>query len=316
MGAAAPPIGHRVDLVGGEPAEQQQREGHPDTHPDQHIGRGVHAQRHPGQGNQDNQPGHHPLAEITPAPLRHQRVQHRHQARGQVGDLHRRHRPATPTGLELHPERARPPTDHAQAKGEEAPELHDDQPDQQVPPAPQDQQHQQQPVGQRPQHPPGGDAGQAPQRPNQPRPDQAGQPAHHRIIHHGDRHRRAPQSPGEHDQGQPDQHQRRHQPADPAGLQPIRQRRGRPGGRRRRRGDRTASGCTGRALVGLERSAGRSMGPPYRRHLPPGTTTLFAGFWVVKAQDTPCDQPAATSHRHGSLSSKPHLSVEALASPW
>src|SRR5215213_5861814 len=30
---------------------------------------------------------------------------------------------------------------------------------------------------------------------------------------------------------------------------------------RRRRGDRTASGCTGRALVGLERSAGTSMGP-------------------------------------------------------
>jgi hypothetical protein len=75
-------------------------------------------------------------------------------------------------------------------------------------------------------------------------------------------------------------------------------------------------GCSGGALVDLERSAGRSMSPPYRRYLPPGTTTLFAGFWVVKAQITPRHQPAAAKHRRGSLSSKPHLSVEAVASPW
>ena len=229
VGAAAPPVGDWVDLVGGEPAEQQQREGHPDAHPDQQIGGGVDAQRHPGQGDQGDQPGHQPLAEITPATLRHQRVQHRHQARGEVGDLHRRHRPATPAGLELHPERARPPSDHAQDNREKAPELHDDPPDDQVPQAAQDQQHQQQAVGQRPQHPPGGDAGQAPQGRHQPRPDQAGQPAHHRVIHHGDRHGRAPQTPGEHRHGHPDKDHGRHQPADPAGLQPIRQRRGRPG---------------------------------------------------------------------------------------
>jgi hypothetical protein len=42
---------------------------------------------------------------------------------------------------------------------------------------------------------------------------------------------------------------------------------------------------------------------------------LFAGFWVVKAQKTPCDQPAAARHRHGSLSSKPHLSVEGGGQP-
>jgi hypothetical protein len=42
---------------------------------------------------------------------------------------------------------------------------------------------------------------------------------------------------------------------------------------------------------------------------------LFAGFWVVKAQNRPCDQPAAARYRRGSLSSKPHLSVEAAASP-
>src|SRR5215216_5886675 len=87
---------------------------------------------------------------------------------------------------------------------------------------------------------------------------------------------------------------------------------------RRRRGDRTASrrlGSTGRALVGLERSAGTSMAPPYRRYLPSGTTTLLAGFRVVKAQNRPCDQPAAASHCHGSLSSKPHLCVEGGGQP-
>ena len=229
VGAAAPPVGDRVDLVGGEPAEQQQREGDPEAHPDQQVGRGVNAQCHPGQGNQGDQPGHQPLAEIAPATLRHQRVQHRHQAGGQEGDLHRRHRPATPARLELHPERTRPPSDHAQDNREKASELHHDPPDDQVPPAAQDQQHQQQPVEQRVQHPPGSDAGQTPQGRHQPRPDQAGQPTHHRIIHHGDRHRRAPQATGEDRQSQPDQDHRRHQPADPAGLQPIGQRRGRPG---------------------------------------------------------------------------------------
>jgi hypothetical protein len=37
---------------------------------------------------------------------------------------------------------------------------------------------------------------------------------------------------------------------------------------------------------------------------------LFAGFRVVKAQNTPCHQPAAGRHRHGSLTSKPHLHGE------
>jgi hypothetical protein len=37
-----------------------------------------------------------------------------------------------------------------------------------------------------------------------PRADQAGQPAHHRVVDDGDRHRRAPQPPREHRNGQPD----------------------------------------------------------------------------------------------------------------
>jgi hypothetical protein len=42
---------------------------------------------------------------------------------------------------------------------------------------------------------------------------------------------------------------------------------------------------------------------------------LFGGFWVVKAQNTSCDKPAAARHCHGSLSSKPHLSVEGGGQP-
>src|SRR4029453_15686278 len=49
----------------------------------------------------------------------------------------------------------------------------------------------------------------------------------------------------------------------------------------------------------------RPWAPPYRRYVPPGRTTLLAGFWVVKAQNRPCHQPAAASHGRGSLSSKP-----------
>jgi hypothetical protein len=51
-------------------------------------------------------------------------------------------------------------------------------------------------------------------------------------------------------------------------------------------GDRAASrrvGWSGGALVGLERSAGTSMGPPYRRCQASGTTTLFAELWLGKA---------------------------------
>jgi hypothetical protein len=43
----------------------------------------------------------------------------------------------------------------------------------------------------------------SPRRPHQPRPNQAGQPAHHRVVDHRDRDRRAAQAAGEDGQGQP-----------------------------------------------------------------------------------------------------------------
>jgi hypothetical protein len=51
-------------------------------------------------------------------------------------------------------------------------------------------------------------------------------------------------------------------------------------------GDRAALrrvGWSGEALVGLEWSAGTSMGPPYQRCQASGTTTLFAELWLGKA---------------------------------
>ena len=49
---AAPPVADREDLVGGEPAEGQQRDGHPDGRPDQHVAGGVDAQVHAGDREQ------------------------------------------------------------------------------------------------------------------------------------------------------------------------------------------------------------------------------------------------------------------------
>ena len=88
VGAAASPVGDRVDLVGGEAAKQQQRDRHPDTHADQHVGGGFDAQRDPGHADQRDHRGHQPLAGVAPATLWHQRVQHPHEDRRQEGDLY------------------------------------------------------------------------------------------------------------------------------------------------------------------------------------------------------------------------------------
>src|SRR6266545_1086999 len=170
--------------------------------------------------------GHHPLASVAPAALGHQRVQDPHQQGRKEGDRHRRQRPAAPAALDIHPERTWPSSVRRQAHRHDDHELPGDPPHDQVPPAAQDQQPQQQPQRQREQHPPGADLRQAPQR-LQPRPLQAGQPAHHRVVDLGDHNGHPAQAAGEYGQGQPDQHHGGYQPANAAGLQPIRQRRGR-----------------------------------------------------------------------------------------
>jgi hypothetical protein len=82
---------------------------------------------------------------------------------------------------------------------------------------------------------------------------------------------------------------------------------------RRWRGDRTASrrvGWIGGALVGVDRSAGRSMAPPNRGYLEPGRTTLFAEMWVVKAQNAARNQPPAGQRSRDRLSNQLRLRVK------
>jgi hypothetical protein len=287
VGAAAAPVDDREHLAGREPPEQQQRDGDPDAHPQQHVGGGIHPQRNPGHADHRHQPSHHPLAGVAPAPLGHQRVQDPNQQDREEGDRQRRQRPAAPAGPQVHPERPWPPGDRRQAHLDDEHEVPGDPPHDQVPPAPQHQQYQQQPGGQREQHPPRTDMRQAPQQRHQPGRLQAGQPPHDRAVDDRDRYGGAAQPAGEHRQRQPDQHHRGHQPADPAGLQPIRQRRGRPGGPPpTRRPNSLSEGGVGRQGRGWCRLVrGRFHGPPTGQ-LKPGMTTLFAEFWLVKADNT------------------------------
>jgi hypothetical protein len=79
--------------------------------------------------------------------------------------------------------------------------------------------------------------------------------------------------------------QRGHQPADATGLQPIGQRRGRPGGPPPTwRPGRLAEGGMEWWGAGRPRAVCRHVhGPSYRRCLASGTTTLFAELWLGKA---------------------------------
>jgi hypothetical protein len=104
MGAAAPPVGDWEDLVGGEPAEGEQRDGHANDGAQQYVGRGVEAERDPGQARQCHDRGRRPLAGLPPSALRHQHVERADQARGQHCDLDRRQRIAVPVPVDDGPE--------------------------------------------------------------------------------------------------------------------------------------------------------------------------------------------------------------------
>jgi len=57
VGAAAPAVGDREDLVGGQQAEQDEWDRDPGGHADQHVGRRVGAQRDTAQCGQGHDPG-------------------------------------------------------------------------------------------------------------------------------------------------------------------------------------------------------------------------------------------------------------------
>ena len=60
VGGPAAAVADREDLVGGEQAEQGERDGDPDGGADQHVGRGLGAQRDTSQPGQRHHPGRHP----------------------------------------------------------------------------------------------------------------------------------------------------------------------------------------------------------------------------------------------------------------
>ena len=97
----------REDLVGHEQPVGGNRDRDPDDGGQERVGGGVHAEVDPGQGERCDQAGRDPLAELPPATLRDQRVQHPDQGRGENGGRPRRHRPAAPAAAQLHPKRPR-----------------------------------------------------------------------------------------------------------------------------------------------------------------------------------------------------------------
>ena len=186
VGAAAAPVADREHLVRGEQAEPEQRDGHPDHRPHEHVGRRLDAQGHQGQTDQHDQRGHGPLADVAPAALRHQRVQHPHQGDRQGSDLHRRHRPTAPTGPHLHPEGTRPVRDQPNTDARNH-QLRDDHQDDQMTEA---SQHPATPAPARtttPRASPTSPQRPAPPERRQARCPQPGRPPHDRVIDNGDR---------------------------------------------------------------------------------------------------------------------------------
>ena len=230
VGAAAPPVADREDVVGGEPAEGEQRDGHPDGRPDQHVDEGVDAQVHAGEGEQGDQRGGDPLAELPPAALGDQAVEHGHADRGQVGDRPRRHRPAGPHPLDLHPEGPRPPHRRRQGDGHQAGRLDRDDRYDHVPVALVDDQDDQ---GRPGQHLDGPDGPEQPRDPSrqagQAGGAEGGQPLHHPVVGDREGDPAAVAAGGEHQQGQRDQPDGGDHPADAGALQVARQRRRLPG---------------------------------------------------------------------------------------
>ena len=230
VGAAAPPVADREDLVGREPAVGQQRDGDPEGRPDDHVGGAVGAKGHPAEGGQRDQRRHHPLAGVAPAALGHQRVQDRDQPDGEEGDVQGRHGPAAPALMDLGPERPRPLGDGAEdGQADVGQQVDQQQPDDQVPEPAKDQQRDDQPVGDAVQHPPGADGGQPAHHRLEAGQVHPAQPADHGGVEDGHVDGEAPQAAREDPDGRHDQHQRDHQPPDPAGLEVVGQRRRLPG---------------------------------------------------------------------------------------
>ena len=138
-------VNHRERLPRGEQPQPQQRHGHTQHGAEQHIGRCVHTQPHPGQANHRDDHDRGPAAAAPPPAGRHQRIQRAGQHRAHRRDLNRRHRKATPAELDQHAERQRPVHDKQDDRRQQHEHLVADHQHQQMPqPAEHDQRQQQQ----------------------------------------------------------------------------------------------------------------------------------------------------------------------------
>ena len=223
VSAAATPVNDREDLAGHKQPVRSDRDRHTDHRTDQHIGRSVDAQAHPGQRERRDQARRDPLAELPPAARRDQRVQHPDQGRGENRHRPRRHRPAGPAAAQIHPKRPRAvhrrqPDRHQDRQ--ERPNEHD-----QMAETPQHQQRHQNPPAHNADHGSRTSGGHNRlHQTGQARQVQPGQPAHHRVIPHRDRHAQAAPGRAKHNLGQRDKHHRRGHPPQAGAMNATRQR--------------------------------------------------------------------------------------------
>ena len=219
VGGAAPPVADREDLVGGEPAEGEQRDGHADDGAEQHVSRGVEAERDPGQARQGHDRGRHPLAGLPPAALGHQHIEDADQARGQDGDRNRRQRIAVPAPVDDHPEWPGPLEQGRQHHGHHRGHPEGERVDDEMAKA---LEHQQRDDG-APDEDLGGQPGGRERRDRhhagEPPAAKPAEPPHHPIVGGGHRDRGAVTAGGKDDREDGDEPDGGQQPPDTAGLE-------------------------------------------------------------------------------------------------
>ena len=230
VGAAAPPVADREDLVGHEPAEGQQRDGHPDDRAEQHVGRGVEAERDPGQARQGDDRGRRPLAGLPPVALRHQRVEDADQARGQDRDLDRRQRIAVPAPVDDDPERPGPLERGRQDQDQLRHHRQGDDVDDEMANAPEHQQRDDDAPREDLGGQPGGGKRRDRHHAGEPAAAQPGEPAHDPVVGGGHRDGGAVAAGGEADHEHGDEPDGGQQPHDTGGLEVPGQWRRRAGG--------------------------------------------------------------------------------------
>ena len=176
VGGAAAAVADREDLVGGEQAEQGERDGDPDGRTDQDVGRGLGTKRDASQPGQCHHPSCRQLAPLPPACTWDQGVQDHHQVAAKciTGDGRAQPPQLVPmTTLERpRPMRTRP----QHILGDRGQQLRDDHREDQVPEPSQGQQRQHQPESQEIDDPPGAERGQRLPGPLEPGRVQSGQP--------------------------------------------------------------------------------------------------------------------------------------------